>query len=395
MTLSDKFLAGGLTVFGALCAFLLGPTTAAVACGTIALIWFLVRWQAAPETQRRLAAQVFGFHRFDDEQIVTRRSLGLRVFSGSVALFFAAGAVFTLCFWNAPYALGWPVKVMEVGVLTALTLLLWRGAGPHDVQMDLYRGAYRMTSGFPLLPALRHGTLNEVGVVCVRSDVRSDSKTPPSFWVTLIWKQPRRRDVFLCRCGSQEAADAVARRVTDALGLPDGDSALGALWFRNARLRRCDEGALAFHKSLALRITMGVLGKALTVGCLILSGLVVVGKGGLHLQPATTNQSWLLLDVLGLLCLRAAGPQDLEFDLAARTYLYRAGFPGLARTVTGSLDDVVALKTDAAGDTGGFRVRLLWAHPRRREVTLGEFTSRQEADAHRHFLETRLFGPDY
>ena len=180
------------------------------------------------------------------------------------------------------------------------------------------------------------------------------------------------------------------RQVAEILGLPAGEEVLGRLWFRNPRLRRYDNQELVFHKPPAVRLAWGISGKVIALASLVLSGGLNVSFFGTHYHAGSTSLGIILMDVIGLLCLRAAGPEDLEVSLASCTYRYRYGFAYLSLERRGPLEDIIALKTDTQGSSSAIRVCLVRKQPRRGDMTLGEFRSQEEADAHLRGVAARL-----
>ncbi len=332
-----------------------------------------------------------GVYRMDDQQIVFRGSLAGRVFCGLFALVFAASGCFMLGMTiTHPLYLARAWSYLMASFYGAMALGAWYGAGPRETAFDLRRGTYRLTTGFPFFPRTQHGSWNDFAGLFVRSYDRASSNMPPHYWVCLAWNQPRRRDIILLRHSDAAVVDRIMRQTADALGRPVGGDALGLLWLRNARLRRCDDGGLAFHKPPGVRLAWGICGKMIAIASLVLSGAVVVAAGRLHFHSGNTNSGIVLLDIVGLLCLRAAGPEDLEIDLGSRTYRCRCGVPYLCQERAGPLQDIVALKTDTQGSSGVSRVRLVWKQPKRADMTLAEFGSPEEADAHRRMIAARL-----
>ncbi len=339
------------------------------------------------ESEQRLPR---GVQRLDEQEIVFGGGTAGRVFCGIFACVFAACAFFML--WmtmSHPQYLAQAWSYFTASAYGAVAVAAWYAAGPRETAFDLRRGTYRLTTGFPFFPRVRQGTRDEVAGLYVAGFMVSGS-TSRKYVVRLAWKEPRRGDIVLFSSFNGAVADQFMRRTADMLGVPAGEEALKPLWFRNPRLRRCDDTGLTFHKSPGVRLAWGITGKAIAVASLIFSGALIVTPGGLHFHNGSMNLGIVLLDILGLLCLRAAGPEDLEIDLANRIYRCRCGFPYISRPRTGPLEEVIAIKTDNQGTSGGSRVRLVWKQPRRGDMTLGEFRSPEEADAHRRLIAERL-----
>lgn len=164
------------------------------------------------------------------------------------------------------------------------------------------------------------------------------------------------------------------------------NDATGQLLTEDRRLHLYEDGRISVRKPRRDRILAAVSGKGLTLLSLWLGGSLAL-LFGLHHAASQNAAAWSWLLSMGAIYLWwLAGPDDLNLDLRQRTYQYRRGFLYFAPTEQGTFADVSTVGVQPYSNSrrqAQYSLLLIWNVPGRRATNLGEFQTREQADAQR------------
>lgn len=196
-----------------------------------------------------------------EREIVYRKPLATRVYSGAMALLIIPGLAYMTPIARMFHRQAWqdmaPVEILGRGAIVTyllllwlVPLLLWYMAGPEEIMVDLLTRSYRFRRGFPLLAKWQSGMIDDIR--CLYTKVFKRRNNRLSYHTLLAWKSDdnrspfllgdgdvrQRNDVLLGIAKSPEAAMQQIASVAAALNVPAEDGALPENWERNSLYRR-------------------------------------------------------------------------------------------------------------------------------------------------------------
>ena len=152
-------------------------------------------------------------------KLVFRRPRGMRLFAGIMGLFVIVGG--PVSFWyrymderssgsEAVRVSCWAVMALLSIASGVLPTYL---SGPEDLYLDMDSHTYRLVSGWPLFPAIRSGSWDDMAGIYVRS-------TSKGVFVRVSWRYNKKHTTPLGRFGSEQSAKQFAQDIASKLDLP-------------------------------------------------------------------------------------------------------------------------------------------------------------------------------